>query len=214
MSRVRQFLSTPHYLDEGDGNYYNHGSPQVTGATPSSPYKSGGGGSRTSKIRQPNIITSSKTSPVRNPPVCTSPPGNYSSGPGGDQHDPLTSNPNHITFSDDLFINHTHHQVPQYHSTPVTTTTATKSMIPVRSPIHSIPSPVVIPSTPTTTNGNGKNNSNNGTRILSQNHTTTTLVTTPAPPPPPAPRKNFEAFVMTGDAILNVSKLRNDDSIR
>jgi hypothetical protein len=196
VSRVRQFLATPHYLDEGDSHYYNYGSGTVTITTttnPASPYKTPTG--RPSKIRQPNIITT-RTSPTRALPVVSSPPG---PGPGGDS-EPL--NPNHISFSDDLFINHSHQQAPapQNNSTPVPVTTNTKSMIPVRSPTHPAPPPA--------TNG-GKNNSNK-----THNNSTPVPVSKPKTPPPVAPRKNFEAFVMTGDAILNVSKLRNDDQLR
>jgi hypothetical protein len=73
-------------------------------------------------------------------------------------------------------------------------------MIPVRSPTY--------PAPPPTTNG-GKNNGNK-----THNNSTPVPTSKPKTPPPVAPRKNFEAFVMTGDAILNVSKLRNDDQLR
>lgn len=170
--------------------------------TPSSPARTqhSTGGNKPSKIRQPSTVSPSRSATVT--PSSSSPPAKKKSiePDSVDEIDSSkSSNPNHITLSDDIFIHHTHsHQV---NSAPPHPHAGGKSFIPVRSPTHS-------------TNGDKNNGNNNRAPRNNVIGAATPVTGNPFGPVVATNRKNFEAFVMTGDAILNISKLKNEDSIR
>lgn len=159
---MRQFLSTPSYTIEASGDFHHHHQH----------HRSGSGKSRQSPLK----TSSSSTSPA-------STPSDRVVEPSNDFHSSNNaSNPNNISFSDDIFINRTH-------STPTPLSSSNSNS----NNRNSSPS-----------NGNkASNNKNNWKNPASVNQQQGQQA-----------KKNYEAFVMTGDAILNISRIEPNDVFR
>jgi len=211
VTRVREFLATPPtFLDQGglalEAQYFHTITTTQVTITPSSPLKVSSSSGKPSKIRQPSVVSSvspNRTALVTSPSTASPPSKKKSIAVREDEIDSSKGSPNHhITLSNDIFMNHAYslqENTPNSFHQELTGVGGPKSLIPIRSPPHS-------------TNGD-KNTSNNSSNNRARNNAVGVFAPSPFGPTTVGNRKNYETFVMTGDAILNVSKLRNDDSI-
>jgi hypothetical protein len=176
VSRVRQFLSTPNYLEGHDSHHYisSQQSPHKQSRSKKGsqiPVYQPTLSAQSPQHHQPLSPNSRSTSIPPYSPSYTGSGGGGGGGAGDHQRISIANKPNspgHISFSDELFINHSFQ-----HS----------NFIPQHSPSNK--------SSITKQQQFDLENSKNQQVSGNKNG-----------------RKNFETFVMTGDAILNVS--RND----
>lgn len=185
VSRVRQFLSTPHYVESQDSLNCLHTSPSKHG--------------RVSKSQIPVYQYLQQSNPILLSPNSRSNfnpnfSPNHSGGGGGDEERLLHHNQSntaaHISFSDDLFINHSHHQQS---SLGTGLQEANYPSSPKYNPGQQFPGAPI------------QYQQNQGKAVdisyTDQIHGKNG-------------RKNFETFVMTGDAILNLTRNDSNDSYK